>query len=95
MYKKSWKEQYGVCKVISEDNSYMSLIEVDMVKLRPGDTKKYSEEDKEYGITILGGTCDIVGEGFSFTLKTSVSTNPSRAPSMTRSFSGSSTDREG
>ena len=67
MYKKNWKEQYGVCKVISEDNSYMSLIEVDMVKLRPGDTKKYSEEDKEYGITILGGTCDISGEGFSFT----------------------------
>ncbi len=67
MYKKSWKNQYGVSKVISDDNSYMTLIEVDMVKLRPGETKKYSELGKEFGIVILGGKCSVEGQGFSFT----------------------------
>ena len=37
-----------------------------MVKLRAGEEKKYNEENREYGLVILGGTCSVAGADFSF-----------------------------
>ncbi len=64
--KKTWNKAYGKSAVITKENSAMGMIEVDMLRLADGRTKKYSEQDKEYGIVILGGSCSIEGEGFSY-----------------------------
>jgi len=64
--KKSWNGKYGKSEIITKANSSVDLIELDMVKLRDGETKKYSEQDKEYGLTILGGKCTVAGENFTF-----------------------------
>ncbi|MDO4574109.1 MAG: 5-deoxy-glucuronate isomerase [Planctomycetia bacterium] len=63
---KSWNKEFGKSAVITYDNSALELLEVDMVRLGVGDVKSYNEQDKEYGIVILGGKCSIVGEGFKF-----------------------------
>lgn len=64
--KKSWKNEYGKAAVITEKNSSLDMIEIDMLKLPEGGEKKYSESGKEYGLVILGGTCTVAGEGFCF-----------------------------
>ena len=65
-YKKTWDGDFGKAEIITKNNSTLDLLEVDMVKLRSGEKKSYSEKDKEYGLVLLGGTCDVVGDGFSF-----------------------------
>lgn len=65
-YKKSWNKENGKCEVISYNNSSLDLLEVDMVKLQPGDVKKYNEQFKEYGILILGGQVTVEGDNFKF-----------------------------
>ena len=65
-YKKSWNKENGKCEVITYDNSSLNMLEVDMVKLQPGDVKKYNEDFKEYGILILGGQVTVEGENFKF-----------------------------
>ena len=64
--KKTWNKAYGKSAVITKENSAMNMIEVDMLRLSDGRVKKYSEKDKEYGIVILGGSCNIVGDGFEY-----------------------------
>ncbi|MDY3303822.1 MAG: 5-deoxy-glucuronate isomerase [Clostridia bacterium] len=64
--KKTWDKEYGKSEVITWDNSDLDLIEIDMVRLHGGDSKRYKEEDTEYGIVILGGKCDITGDGFEY-----------------------------
>ena len=65
-YKKSWNGAYAKSEIITKNNSTLELLEADMVKLRAGETKKYSEENKEYGLVILGGTCSVKGADFAF-----------------------------
>ncbi|MDP4132450.1 MAG: 5-deoxy-glucuronate isomerase [Bacillota bacterium] len=64
--KKSWKNEYGKAEIITKENSTLKMLEVDMLKLADGDTKKYSETDKEYGILLIGGKCTVKGEDFCF-----------------------------
>lgn len=64
--KKNWDGDYGVSKVIAKDRTPLCMLEVDMLRLRPGESKKYSEKDKEYGVVILGGTVTVSGDGFSY-----------------------------
>lgn len=64
--KKTWNGEYGKSTVITKENSTMGMIEVDMLKLRPGETQRYSEQNKEYGLVVLGGTCTVSGDGFKF-----------------------------
>lgn len=64
--KKSWNGENGISKVINKENTPLKMIEVDMVKLQPGEVKKYSEKEKEFAIIILGGSCTIAGDGFSY-----------------------------
>ena len=65
-YKKTWNGDYAKSEIITKDNSTLKMLEVDMVKLRAGESKKYNEENKEYGLVILGGSCTVFGEGFNF-----------------------------
>ncbi|MDO4630039.1 MAG: 5-deoxy-glucuronate isomerase [Planctomycetia bacterium] len=65
-YKKSWNKENGKSAVITYENSSLDWLEVDMVKLQPGDSKKYHEGGKEYGLVLLGGQCSVTGEGFCF-----------------------------
>lgn len=64
--KKTWNGKYGKSEIITRKNSTVERVEIDALKLHDGETKKYSECGKEYGITILGGKCSVTGDGFSF-----------------------------
>ncbi|MCR5164773.1 MAG: 5-deoxy-glucuronate isomerase [Thermoguttaceae bacterium] len=65
-YKKSWNKENGKSAVITFENSSLEMLEVDMLKLQPGDKKSYQEGGKEYGLLILRGQCSVVGSGFNF-----------------------------
>ena len=65
-YKKSWNKENGKSAVITFENSSLEMLEVDMLKLQPGDKKSYQEGGKEYGLLILGGQGSVVGSGFNF-----------------------------
>ncbi len=64
--KKTWTKKYGKSQMIDKDNSLCKNVEVDMLRLKDGESKIYSEKDKEYGILILGGKCSVVGSGFNY-----------------------------
>lgn len=65
-FKKSWNFEYGKTAVITCENSSCKMLEIDMLKLREGESKKYSETDKEYGLVLLGGKCTVAGDGFTY-----------------------------
>ena len=65
-YKKTWNGAYAKSKIITKENSSLKMLEVDMIKLRAGEKKSYTEINKEFGLVILGGTCTVKGEGFNF-----------------------------
>lgn len=65
-FKKSWNGAYAKSEIITKKNSPLTMFEVDMVKLRAGEEKKYNEVNREYGLVILGGTCSVKGADFSF-----------------------------
>ena len=65
-FKRTWNKKYGASVIYTKENSACQLVEIDMVKLADGEQKKYCEENKEFGILILGGKCTVEGEGFSY-----------------------------
>jgi 5-deoxy-glucuronate isomerase len=65
-FKKTWNMQNGCDAVITKDNSSLSLLEVDMLKLSIGESKAYAEAGKEYSLIILGGKCTVQGDGFDY-----------------------------
>lgn len=64
--KKTWNKAYGKCEIITKENSTCDLVEMDMVRLCDGAKKSYREENKEYGLLIMGGKCTVTGENFEF-----------------------------
>ena len=66
MYKRTWNKKYGKSEIYTKENSACQLVEIDMVRLADGEQKKYNEENKEYGLVILGGKCSVTGDGFEF-----------------------------
>ena len=64
--KKTWNKKYGKSAVLTKENSTCKKVEMDMVRLADGDKKSYNEVNKEYALVILGGKCDITGDGFEF-----------------------------
>ena len=64
--KKSWNKKYGKCEIYKKDNCTLKKVEMDMLRLAQGDTKSYRRENTEFGILILGGKCNVTGDGFSF-----------------------------
>ena len=65
-FKKTWNKKYGKSEIFAEGKSYCKNVEIDMLKLADGEKKVYSEENKEYGVLILGGKCTVEGKGFKY-----------------------------
>jgi len=66
MYKRNWSKKFGKSEIFTKEDSFCQKVEIDMVKLADGQTKTYSETDKEYGLVILGGKCTVAGNGFNY-----------------------------
>ncbi len=66
MFKRNWNKKYGKSEIFAKDNSYCQNVEIDMVKLADGNKKSYDEENKEYGVLILGGKCTVEGKDFKY-----------------------------
>ena len=66
MYKRNWTKKFGKSEIFTMEDSYCQNVEIDMVKLEYGQTKTYSESDKEYGLIILGGKCTVTGKDFNY-----------------------------
>ena len=49
MYKRTWTKKFGKSEIFTKEDSFCQKVEIDMVKLADGQTKTYSETDKEYG----------------------------------------------
>lgn len=64
--KKSYKEEYGYVRVITDRNSPLTYVEMDMLKLREGEEFAIDEVEKEFVLVILDGKCDVWGEKFAF-----------------------------
>lgn len=64
--KKTWNKNYGTTELLTKNNSTLKKVEMDMIRLAEGESKTYRKADKEFAIVILGGKCNIKGEGFSF-----------------------------
>ena len=64
--KKNWNKKFGKSEIITKANSTCKKVEMDMLRLAPGDKKSYREVNKEYALVILRGKCTVEGEGFSF-----------------------------
>ena len=64
--KKTWTKNFGKSEMITKENSPCKNVEVDMVRLADGGKKTYNEQDKEYGLLILGGKCTVEGNGFKY-----------------------------
>lgn len=66
-FKRHWDyTKEGLVKVYETHNSACHLMEVYGLMLKAGHEYSGSTGDFEYGITILDGTCDVVGKDFSF-----------------------------
>jgi 5-deoxy-glucuronate isomerase len=64
--KKTWNMSDGIQEVIKKGNTPLEMLEVDMVRLKPGSSVEYCEKDKDYSLIILGGKCDVTGDGIDF-----------------------------
>jgi len=65
-YKRHWDGGYGCQTIYKKENSSCQLIEIDMLKLKAGESYTYSEKDKEYALILLGGRCNVTGDGLDY-----------------------------
>lgn len=65
-YKRNWNNKLGKSEIYKRENSACRKMEIDMLHLSDGMEKLYREENKEYALVILGGKCNIQGDGFEF-----------------------------
>lgn len=65
-YKKTWNKKFGKSEIYKIPEAGCKLVEIDMLRLADGEKKSYREEDREFGLVILGGKCTVTGEGFSY-----------------------------
>lgn len=65
-FKKTWNKKFGKSEIYRKGDCACKLVEIDMLRLADGETKKYNEENKEFGLLILGGKCTVKGEGFEY-----------------------------
>ena len=64
--KRSWSGKEGVETIYKVNECACKWIEVDMANLADGKTYTYDEKDKEYALILLGGKCDVTGDGIEF-----------------------------
>ena len=63
---KHYTEKYGYERVVTDRNSTLTYAEMDMLKLRNGESYRVEEYGKEFVLVVLFGTVSVKGEGFSF-----------------------------
>ena len=67
-YKQHWDfSREGLTSLCSASSSACHTMELDGLVLKAGGTYTANTGKTEFGITILNGTCDLVGDGFAFT----------------------------
>lgn len=64
--KKSYREQYGYERIITDRNSVLTYAELDFLKLADGQSYTVTELGKEFALIILYGKCDVTGKDFAF-----------------------------
>lgn len=64
--KKSYKEQYGYTRVVTDRNSPLTFEELDFLMLSDGQSFTVHETGKEFVLIIVRGTCKVEGAGFCF-----------------------------
>lgn len=64
--KKSYKDDYGYVRVITDRNSSLVFEEIDMLKLSAGKSFSITELGKEFALILLSGICTVTGKGFCF-----------------------------
>ena len=64
--KKTYVEQYGYERVITDRNSALTYAELDFLKLADGQSYTVTEKGKEFALIILYGKCSVKGENFAF-----------------------------
>lgn len=65
-YKRTWNKKFGKSEIYTKENAACRMVEIDMVRLRDGERKSYDIPDHEFALVILGGKCDVRGDGFAF-----------------------------
>ncbi|HHX37056.1 MAG TPA: 5-deoxy-glucuronate isomerase [Clostridiaceae bacterium] len=65
-FKRHWDGGYGCKPIYKKQESICRMIEIDMLRLAPGQSHKYDESDKEYALILLRGTCSISGEDLHY-----------------------------
>lgn len=65
-YKKHWDGQEGLTVIYKKGEAACKQLEIDVLKLNAGASAAFYEADKESGLTILSGRCDLVGDDFEF-----------------------------
>ncbi len=64
--KKSYREQYGYTRVITDRNSPLTFAELDFLKLKDGASYTVDEKNKEFTLIVLYGKCSVSGKVFAF-----------------------------
>jgi len=64
--KKHWSGNEGIETIYRKGDCACEMLEVDMVSLSDGQTASFDEQDKEYALILLGGRCDVTGDGLDF-----------------------------
>ena len=64
--RKNYKEEYGYKRFITSRNSPLAYAEMDMLKLKDGDSFEIDEIEKEFVLIILDGKCDVEGKDFKY-----------------------------
>ena len=64
--KKSYKEQYGYERVVTDRNSPLTYTELDFLKLADGQSYTVTEKNKEFALIVIYGKCEVKGEDFHF-----------------------------
>ncbi|MBO4356403.1 MAG: 5-deoxy-glucuronate isomerase [Clostridia bacterium] len=65
-FKRSWKRENGLTLLYKKEDSACKQLEVDALKLNCKESFSAFTGEKEYGITILSGTCSVSGDGFEY-----------------------------
>ena len=65
-YKRHWNGQNGCTPIYRREDAACRWIEIDMLRLEPGQGYLYDEKDREYALILLGGTGSVTGDGFAY-----------------------------
>ncbi len=64
--KKMWRRSFGCEQLIKKEDSSLSLLELDMLRLQTGASHTYDSGEQEFALVILGGHCTVQGDDFVY-----------------------------